>query len=206
MKNLLYKDWQLIIGSKMFIFPLFFFAGGITADYRSSMFIGMIPIMLSYYIAMNLNAYDYKYDATAFILSFPVKRSTWVASKYLLSIILCGVSFLILLLLRTPAWITKAAYADLAIDISLLILMHCTAIIYLAVMQFGYFKFGYMKMRPFSIISLAGATALNVVILRIMGAVGVSLPLMIVLLIVASGLFYASYRTSVAISQKEIVL
>ncbi|MCT4634546.1 MAG: ABC-2 transporter permease [Firmicutes bacterium] len=206
MKQLLIKDWELIKGSKNFYFALFFLAGGVTGNYGDSQFFAMIPVIFSYYFFVNLNAYDYKYNASKFILSMPVNRREWVASKYMLCIITCIFSFIVLLAMRIPFWTIGVLADSFPKDMYILVTIHSITLIYLGIAQMGYFKFGYMKMRLVNIVSMIVMGALNNLSILFVERYGINIMGMVLFLLVSLGVYYLSFLTSVKITEEKIVL
>lgn len=206
MKALLLKDWTIIKGSKSFLFPLFFLAGGITADYGSSQFMALVPVIFSYYYMVNLNAYDYKYNANSFLLSFPIDRKTWVASKYVIGILTNSFSLITLILVRMPFWIRGVRFANILIDMTILITIHSMSLIYLAMIHYGYFRLGYLKMRIVNFIAIAVVSVLNSIFIDLAISVGFSTLNMILFLIVSLGIYYLSYKLSVVTTEKNVIL
>lgn len=206
MKQLLIKDWELIKGSKNFYFAFFFLFGGVTGKYGDSQYFAMVPVIFSYYFFVNLNAYDYKYNATKFILSLPVNKRDWVASKYFLCIITSLFSFSVLLAIRIPFWTIGVLVDSFPRDIYILLMIHSITLIYLGIAQMGYFKFGYMKMRLVNIVAMIVMGALNNLSIFFVERYGINFIGVLLFFLVSLGIYYMSFLSSLKITKEKIVL
>lgn len=210
MIGLLLKDlYTLRQYGKTMLFMLVFF-GVISAglDNPATFFEGFIILM-----AMMLTITSFSYDALSkwdrYALSLPVTRKEVVASKYLLSIVLCligtGLSFLI-----STAVLTIKPVEDFGITEHLYVTgaIVCAALFFAAILLPLTFRFGVEKSRIFMIAIFAAPTAMVIVL----GKLKVPMPTEASLLNLAKFLpaavivlYLLSYLVSVRIfAKKEI--
>ncbi len=206
MRSLLYKDWELIRSSRSYLFPSLFLLVVFIPGLKNSPVVSAVPVIFSYYFLVTLNAYDYKYNGSTFLLSFPVSRNSWVGAKYIIGAISMVLSFSALFLFGNinryinPApmgfigWTTKLVFA------------YVICIIYLAIIQFGYFRLGYLKMKIMNIVALAIASGINGIILEIISDRRISLYVPIISLLPAVLIYYLSFCLSCRRVKTQIIL
>lgn len=174
MKGLLVKDICLILQHKKFLAMILLVSAALNFSGDDNFSIGYLTFICSFFI-INTITYDEYENGFRFLFTLPIRRNTYVRSKYVFAVLLCMMSWVTACLIAIACYFAKNQIGSIQEGVVESCIFLPIILIFMSVMLPVQFKFGTEKGRIIMAFFFCGCVMIGYLVEKMARQVGVQM-------------------------------